>query len=666
MTFADARLILIVCIAVSGVYGPITRADVSQVSHERLEEIHNELDTLPVLVPSLQTHRRIGFHGHAVDPAWVMIDFEQQVTPERIVLFPARPAVAEQPPSPGFPAELEIEISATAEFQTSVRIARWAEESDGSGEFVEFLSFPGNRASGRFLRVRVTGFRNDPLQPGLQYFRLGEVVVLENGRNVSLGRRVTSTASTEISRRWEAMNVTDGYFWCLPLRGRRVSPTNGYQSEMVDQPVVSDRTWVEVDLGTTQRIDAVHLVPAHPKDFVDLPGYGFPSHFRLLADSGTPDEKLLLDELEPAFPGEALPNPGSAQVMINTAGVHARRLRVTCEAVWRRGPGPGSGLSPSVYLMALAELQAWQDGRNVAAGKTVTFANRSNESTWRAEALTDGFSSREDLLDWTTWLNGIQRSAELQAEADRIQAAMDGRAEASRQRLVWGAVGSTVVITLLGLIVVLWLRARAARMREELRARIARDLHDEIGAGLSHLAIQSDLARRQLEQGESVVERLEAMSDTTRQTLDHMRDVIWLLVPKASHWGELSNRLQSIASRILEGVEYRIVEEGDRPDGKPPIECSRNLVTFLKEVLTNVRKHSHADDVSVTLTWGQTLLLVVEDNGQGFDTDAARSSGGTGLENLRHRASLLKASLEIQSKPSQGTQIRLAVPLPSG
>jgi hypothetical protein len=49
---------------------------------------------LPKLIPSLQTHRRIGFHGHAVEPAWVIVDFGLEVTPEKIVLFPARPTIA--------------------------------------------------------------------------------------------------------------------------------------------------------------------------------------------------------------------------------------------------------------------------------------------------------------------------------------------------------------------------------------------------------------------------------------------------------------------------------------------------------------------------------------------------------------------------------------------
>ena len=181
---------------------------------------------LPKLIPSLQTHRRIGFHGHGAETACVIVDFGREVTPEKIVLFPARPAIAGDPPSAGFQSSLQIDISSDKGFSRSGHVARWQEEAVSAGERIDFLSFKGNGTSGRFLRIRVTGFRDDPLQPSRQYYRLGEVIVLERGQNVALSCPVTSSASTEISRRWEARNLTDGYIWCLPLRGPESSPTN--------------------------------------------------------------------------------------------------------------------------------------------------------------------------------------------------------------------------------------------------------------------------------------------------------------------------------------------------------------------------------------------------------------------------------------------------------
>lgn len=240
--------------------------------NERLTGIQQELESLPKLIHSAQTQQRLGIHGIKANPAWVMIDFGRPVRPERIVVFPARLPVPGDVPSAGFPASLQVEIAEADDFVTSIRIAGWQEPEPGAGEHVSFLSFEGNRASGRFLRVRVTGFRDDPSQPDQPYFRLGEIVVLEKGRNVALTRPVTCTAGVDIARAWTTRNLTDGYFWCLPLRGRETSPMNGHQSAASKQPFVGGKTWVEVDLGAAVAIDEVHLVPAHPRGYADLPG----------------------------------------------------------------------------------------------------------------------------------------------------------------------------------------------------------------------------------------------------------------------------------------------------------------------------------------------------------------------------------------------------------
>jgi signal transduction histidine kinase len=627
----------------------------------RVRAIQEELETLPKLAPSLQTFQRIGFHGHDADPAWVMIDFGREIVAETIALFPARPAVASEPPSVGFPSALEIRISSDENFSSSERIVRWQEESPGDGEKIEFLVFDVKGVRGRYLRVYVDGFRTDPLHPDEPYYRLGEVIVLQNGTNVALRRRVTSTASTEVARRWERMNLTDGYLWCLPLRGSELSPTNGYHSEIMDRAIVADRVWVEVDLESVQPIDEVHLVPAYPRGFADHPGFGFPTHFRVLADAGTENEQELLVELEPLWPAEALPNPGASQLMLATPGLQARRIRFTCEALWANHSS--SDQAPREFLFAMSELQAWRAGKNLALGQPVAFANTLETDLWSPAALTDGYTSRESLLNWDAWLTGIERAKQLRSERDEVLLSIHVQREVFRLRILWGAVGLALFATFLSLVGVYWLRARAQRSQEELRTRIARDLHDEIGASLSQLAIQSDLARQHLIRGELAPIRLDAISLGARQTLDQMRDVIWLLTPKAGSWCELSNRLQSIANRMLDGTQNEVAVLGQPPEGKPSITLARNVLTFLKEALTNTRRHSDAEFIRVVFHWDKGLTLDVEDNGRGFDVDAARESGGNGLANLEQRATILKGSLSIQSKPGDGTKISLSLPL---
>ncbi len=626
---------------------------------ERLAAIERDQAGLPQLIPSQQSHQRIGFHGLQAESAWLTIDLGRTVTPDRIAVFPARPQLAERVPSPGFPAAFDVEIAETEDFARAIRIARWSEPLPGAGEHLPFLIFPGNGATGRFIRLRVTGLRPDPDQSDRQYFRIGEIVVLADGLNVALHMPVKSSASTESARRWERLNVNDGYLWCLPLRGASPSPTHGFQSGVSVDAVVADRSWVEVDLGELMPIDQIHLVPAHPRDFADSSGFGFPTHFRVLGDAGTPSETVILKELEPVWPADALPNPGSAQVMVATPGLSARRIRISCQALWRRGPGSGRG--PDEHVFALSELQVWRGRTNLAAWRPVLAADSTQTTGWSPESLTDGYSSRHQLIDWDAWLDGIERGEHLRAEAQTLRTSLALEHDRRQQRLVLIAISAAVLIALLAAIALLLLRTRAGRERDRLRTRIARDLHDEIGAGLSHLAMQSDLAKQHLQRGDLHGDRLDAMSAAARDLIDHMRDIIWLLAPKAGDWRELSRRMAAISDRLLEGIPHTVVATGTPPDGQPAIAWSRDVVSFMKEALTNARRHSHAQQVQVSITWSERLVIEISDDGTGFDVDDARTHGGSGLDNLRQRAAALSAILELHSSPGQGTRILLSV-----
>lgn len=665
-------LLIALCVAGLRVRAEEPVSDVGPL-RARLSVIEQQLKALPELIPHAQTQQRLGFHGVEASPAWIMLDFGKRVTPERVVLFPARLPALHGAPSAGFPASLEVELCDTQDFSDSIRLADWHEPAPGAGEQLPFLSFHGNRATGRYLRVLINGFRTDPFQHESGYFRLGEIVVLEHGQNAALNCPVTSTASVANARAWEAYNLTDGYLWCLPLRGRETSPSNGYHGATAAQPYVEGNTWVEVDLGNTQPIDEIHLVPAHPKGTADLPGYGFPSHFLVLADAGSADEKLIRNETKRPYPPlpdqnrllpnplAILPNPGATQMMTATPGLIARRVRVSCDVLWRRGPLAQQ--NPEEYLFALSELQCWHAGKNVAAGRPVLASGiAKTDASWSPAALTDGYSSRHELLDWTTWLAGIEQAETLHIEARALRTQIQRHGELRAQHTATAAIAAAVAIGCAAVLAVVIQRRGARVQQDRLRTRIARDLHDEIGASLSHLAMQGDLARRQLQRSELTVDRLEGISTSARETLDQMRDIIWLLAHKEGDWHELSQRLEAIARRLLDGIEHQITLTGKPPEGRPAIEYTRDILAFLKEALTNVRKHAQATRVHMLLDWSGPLVITVEDNGKGFVIGEVQNQGGSGLQNLRMRAAAMNATFEIHSILEKGTRLRIAAP----
>jgi signal transduction histidine kinase len=630
---------------------PSLAQDPSASPQQQLEDLGSLLGTFPTLIPSEQIHGRIGLYGTPRDPNHLVVDLGREVIPDEIILFPARlPTDAPgSDASNGFPPAVTVEIADEVTFARPIRLVRWSEETDGAATRLPFLRISGNGASGRFVRVSVTGSRERGTGRG-NFFTLGEIVVLEKGANVALHRSVTTTASIENAPRWQVSNLTDGFLWCLPFAGKAESPSNGYHS-LIETSGATPPKWVEVDLGGDAVIDGIHLFPAHPRDFADTAGFGFPPRFRVTGRSASGVETVIFDSGEAPYR-----NPGAAAVILPGTRGAVRYLRVEALELWRRTDD---------YIFALAELQAWSAGGNVAAGKNVTAADATTTGLWRLEALTDGFSSRNDLTSWQAWLDALSEREELETRAGALAILVEKNREQTLRRWLYGAGLAVVLIALGAVIVILAQRRRAVLAAEELKRRIAGDLHDELGASLSHLALQSDLARSRISEGDPVAERLASISDSARETLDNMRDVVWLLAPVAGSWTDLETRMENIAERLLEGVAHRFESEGHPPAGSPPIEWAREIVLFLKESLTNAQKHAGATSVTVRINWSDsTLTMRVGDNGSGFDLSSPETGRGRGLLNFQARARVLGGTCHIESAPGAGTNVILEIPLP--
>ena len=343
-------------------------------------------------------------------------------------------------------------------------------------------------------------------------------------------------------------------------------------------------------------------------------------------------------------------------MMIPVGGQALRRVRVACPELWQR---------TGDYLFALAELQVWSQGENVAAGSPVATTDTVETGIWRTEALTDGDSSRWNLLSWRDWIAGLEERQKLELRVSQIDLTLASRS--AERRWMMGLTGGVLVAAAFaGLVALLaWQKRRASASREALRERIAHDLHDELGASLSHLALESDLARRQLSGDDPVQERLAGLSETARETLDNMRDVIWLLAPTAESWQGFQRRVEGITERMLEGVEHEFSIKGEAPQGRPEITWAREWVLFFKETFSNARRHSGASRIDVELHWKpQELRLSVRDNGCGFDPEDPALSPGLGMKTYRRRASALRGSHSISPNPDEGVIVHLRVPLP--
>lgn len=207
------------------------------------------------------------------------------------------------------------------------------------------------------------------------------------------------------------------------------------------------------------------------------------------------------------------------------------------------------------------------------------------------------------------------------------------------------------------------LRQNRRREIERLRARIASDLHDDVGSSLWSITLLSRMLARQ---GYLRPEDQQDVAEIHRiavQTSSSIRDIIWLINPTFDSLQDLLWRMKDVAATMLRGAECRFSHEGVDLARKLPQDFRQNLFFLLKEALTNAAKHAQATAVEVQLDEhaGQ-WRFVIHDNGKGFDP--AAQTAGNGLKNMRFRAAKMRANLDIQSRPDQGTTLTLITEKP--
>ncbi|MHB0869340.1 MAG: sensor histidine kinase [Chloroflexota bacterium] len=203
--------------------------------------------------------------------------------------------------------------------------------------------------------------------------------------------------------------------------------------------------------------------------------------------------------------------------------------------------------------------------------------------------------------------------------------------------------------------------------QEEERKRIARELHDETSQSLAALVFVTEAAARQSDNGGDVQDRLERMRSLAVDTLDGVQRITFDLRPTLLDDLGLAAALRWYAESRLGDGGVRIHTElsGEQRRLRPGVETA--VYRVVQEAITNVAKHAEATNVSISLDFQETdLVAEVEDDGRGFDVDAAVGGQGAremGLLGMRERMALVGGSLKIHSRRGAGTRVVVRVPL---
>ncbi|MDQ5978241.1 MAG: hypothetical protein QG602_1215, partial [Verrucomicrobiota bacterium] len=239
---------------------------------------------------------------------------------------------------------------------------------------------------------------------------------------------------------------------------------------------------------------------------------------------------------------------------------------------------------------------------------------------------------------------------------------------------VWFRAGVALLALLTGVLAVrAWSHRRLRRQLAELehatalereRARIARNIHDDLGSGLTRISLLTQTAGP--DDGRAQLERIyHTVSDLTQS----MDEIVWAVNPKNDHLEGFANYLVEYAQGFLSdaGLRCRVDVPAVLPASPLPAQFRHHLFLSCKEALNNVVKHAHATEVSVQVRADAAgLVIVLTDNGRGLGdggAGSARPGRHDGLANMRSRLAAVGGSCELVSSPA-GTTVTFTAPLP--
>lgn len=230
---------------------------------------------------------------------------------------------------------------------------------------------------------------------------------------------------------------------------------------------------------------------------------------------------------------------------------------------------------------------------------------------------------------------------------------------------MWGSIVISVVFCL-RLMAKLAVQSKAQALLNIERARIARDIHDELGARLTELALEGEVVQTELPAGSAVRPKLEALCEKARAVSGAMDEVVWMVNSKRDTLRDFANYACRYAQRFLEptSIRCRLDVDPNLPEVVFELPIRRSLLLGVKEALNNAAKYSDASELILSIQCrGQTLFVLVEDNGSGFDPEFA-DPARNGLSNMKERMREVGGKCLINSKPNAGCKVEFQVPIP--
>jgi len=210
-------------------------------------------------------------------------------------------------------------------------------------------------------------------------------------------------------------------------------------------------------------------------------------------------------------------------------------------------------------------------------------------------------------------------------------------------------------------------QSKAQELLQRERARIARDIHDDVGAGLTQLVLQGEVAQTEFPVGSEARAKFDELSERARTVSRALEEVVWVVNSKRDTLRDFASYICKYAQAFLRDtpIRCRLDVESNLPEVGLNLSVRRGLLLAVKEALNNAAKYSQAGEIHVRVhQLGHRLLVTVEDNGVGFDLRLVGSEGN-GLVNMQERLAEIGGQCRIATESGAGCRVEFEVPLPT-
>jgi signal transduction histidine kinase len=583
----------------------------------------------------------IGYRGarataHSEDPS-ITLDLGAELPLEQIFLVPAQGEFLQDQGI--FPKRFTLEVSKTADFARAAVVYKSGHFQHPSPEGTPVLFNCGETA--RYVRLTV---QEGHMKEAHDLFGLSELVVISNGEPVSFGADVSTVGSLRVEQLWHPEALVDGRT-PLGIWHNASQPNQNPGDAVMDESGEAITSWT-LHLGKKKPVDRIILFPYQINRSFETSIFPESLEIQLTQGDGSAAETVF--EWSNPLPGSS----HMAPMVIPMHGRIAESIRIVAKRPWIMGDRK---------LHALSEIEVWSGGANLARGCEIKREHAGETST--VTTLTDGYSSDRQIIPVGIWLDQLRERSRLERELADLRTVQRQLASNSELNATWG---SAVVLGLTFLIPVFIVERRRLMSKEQLeniRKRIASDLHDDIGSNLGSISLIARTARKdlvRLQGPEEIAEDLDEVETIARESSLAMRDIVWLLERKQDSIGDLVQRMRDTAGRLLREMEYKVECESSKTAAKLSLDAKRHLFLFYKEAIHNVLKHSRAGKVSVRL-WDEDDKLALEIIDDGIGIPTCERDRPAKVNKLTDRARVLEGELQITSSKGNGTHILLLV-----